>query len=95
MLALFNNRHRSYCQGRALRNEANTKCDEHDSSPALKRKGLLEPETGEQGDDYIAEGSSREHISEIGPRQSSEIADEKADEQRNAQDDPGSEYGDD
>ena len=78
-------------EGRPLRDEAHAEGDEHDSGPALQGDGLMEPEAGEQGDDDVAEGRGGKDEGEVGPGERGEIAGEEADEQRDAEGDPGSE----
>jgi len=54
-----------------LRYKAYTDGDEGDAGPAFERNGFMEPEAGEEGDDYIAECGCGENEREISPRKRS------------------------
>jgi len=78
-----------------VRYEAYAEGDEGDARPTFERDGLMEPEAGEEGDDYIAECGGWEDKGEVGPGKRGEITCEEADEQSDADGDPWGEDGSD
>jgi hypothetical protein len=83
------------CEGWAVRDEAYADGDEDDAEPALPGDGFVEPETGEEGYDDVAEGGCGEDEGEVGPGERGEIAGEEADQECDAECDPGREDGGD
>ncbi len=77
--------------GGPLCDEANSEGDEDNAGPALGGDLFVQPELREQGDDHVSERCGGEHEGEVGPGEGGEIAGEKADQQRDAEGDPGCE----